>query len=150
MMLVLYLVYPGPLVSVSFYRFIVSSSFYHIVIVLSYRHRFIAIVTDLPKQCRYGIFYRIVSKRYCRNVRYDIPPQTFIYSVFSTSFPLFSCPLFWLSLYSFCSAQFTPSTYKREFIVLCLQVLEMIPIRQLLNLALPPGGRESHFFPSNY
>ena len=35
------------------------------------------------------------------SVRY--PPQTLICSVFSTPFPLFSCPLFWLSLYSFCS-----------------------------------------------
>ena len=103
MMLVLYLVYPGPLVSVSFYRFIVSSSFYHIVIVLSYRHRFIAIVTDLPKQCRYGDFlsYRFQTIIPKLSVRY--PPQTFISCVFSTPIPPFSCPLFWLSLLSFCS-----------------------------------------------
>ena len=37
MMLVLYLVYPGPLVSVCLF------------ILLSYRYRFIVIVTDIPK-----------------------------------------------------------------------------------------------------
>ena len=54
-----------------------------------------------------------------------------------------------LRMITVASAQITPSRYKRESIVPCLQALEMIPIRQLLNLALPPWGREGHFFPSN-
>ena len=60
MMLVLYLVSPCPLASVCLFT------------VFSYRYRIIVIVTDIPKYCRYGISYRIVSKRYIRNVRYDI------------------------------------------------------------------------------
>ena len=49
--LVLHLVSPGPLASV------------YIFIVLSFRYRFIVFVIDIPKQCRYGISYRIVFKR---------------------------------------------------------------------------------------
>ena len=90
MMLVLYLVSPGPLASVSFYRFVVSLSFYR------YLYRYTEIVS-----VRYFLSYRFQTIIPKLSVRY--PPQTLISSVFSTPFPLYSCPLFWLSLYSFCS-----------------------------------------------
>ena len=118
MMLVLCLVSPDPLASVSFCRFIVSLSFYR------YRYRYTEIVS-----VGYFLSYRFQT---------IIPKLSVQYP-----FLLFSCPCIG-------SAQITPSTYKRESIVLCLQALEMIPIRQLLNLALPPWGRQSHFFPSYY
>ena len=75
---------------VSFYRFIVSLSFYR------YHYRYTKIVS-----VRYFLSYRFQTIIPKRSVRY--PPQTFISSVFSTPFLLFSCPFFWLSLYSFCS-----------------------------------------------
>ena len=90
MMLVLHLVSPGPLASVSFYRFIVSLSFYR------YRYRYTEIVS-----VRVFFSYRLVTILPKLSVRH--PPQTFISSVFSTPFPQFSCPLYGLSLYSFCS-----------------------------------------------
>ena len=91
MMLVLYLVPPGPFGKrVSFYRFIVSLLFYR------YCYRYTEIVS-----VRYFLSYRFQTIIPKLSVRY--PPQTFISSVFSTPFLLLSCPLFWLSLYSFCS-----------------------------------------------
>ena len=75
---------------VSFYRFIASLSFYR------YRYRYTQIVS-----VRYFLSYRFQTIIPKRSVRY--PPQMFISSVFSTPFLIFSCPLFWLSLYSFCS-----------------------------------------------
>ena len=90
MMLVLYPVSPGPLASLSFYRFIAWLSFHR------YRYRYTELVS-----ARYFLSYRFQTIIPKLPVRY--PPQTFISSVFSTPFSLFSCPLFWLSLYSFCS-----------------------------------------------
>ena len=75
---------------VLFYRFIVSLSF------CRYRYRYTEIVS-----ARYFLSYRFQTIIPKLSERY--PPQTFISSVFSTPFLLFSCPLFWLSLYSFCS-----------------------------------------------
>ena len=73
-----------------FLSFIVSLSFYR------YRYRYTEIVS-----VRYFLSYRFQTIIPKLSVRY--PPQTFISSVFPTPFLLFSCPLFWLSLYSFCS-----------------------------------------------
>ena len=62
------------------------------------------------------------------SVRY--PPQTSISSVFLLHSNYF------LVHFSVCpciaSAQITPSTYKRESKIECLQAMEMIPIRQIV------------------
>ena len=72
-------------------------SCYRIVIVLSYyRYRYTEIVS-----VRYFSSYRFQTIIPKLSVRYL--PQTFISSVFPTPFLLFSYPLLWLSLYSFCS-----------------------------------------------
>ena len=105
----------------SFNRFIVSLSFYR------FRYRYTEIVS-----VRYVLSYRFQTITPKRSVRY--PFHYFLVHV--SDYPNID------------SAQITLFTYKRESIVSCLQALEMIPIRQLLNLALPPWGREGHFFPS--
>ena len=115
-------------------------SFYRIVIVLS---------LSLPiYRNSVGTVFLIVSFPNDNTFRYDIHHKG--------SYP----PLFRLHSYYFlvhfsdcpCTAsdQITPSTYKRESIVLCFQALEMVSIRHLLNLALPPWGREGHSFPSTW
>ena len=120
---------------VSFYRFIVSLSFYR------FRNRYTEIVS-----VRYFLSYRFQT----------ITPKFGTISTTNVHILHFfdSIPTIFLVHFSGCpciaSAQITPSTCKRESIpvVLCFQALEMIPIRQFLNLALPPWGREGHFFPS--
>ena len=135
MMVVLYLVPPGPLASVFIFL-----SFYRIVIVLSlslpiYRNSVgtVFLIVSFPNDNTETCGTILHHKR-------SYPPFFRLHShYFLVQFS--GCPCI-------ASAQITPSTYKREFIVLCLQALEMIPIRQLLNLALPPWGRERHFFPN--
>ena len=86
---------------VSFYRFIVSLSFYR------YRYRYTEIVS-----VRYFLSYRFQTIIPKLSVRY--PPQTFVSSVIRFN------SYYFLVHFSGCpciaSAQFTPSTYKREFI----------------------------------
>ena len=105
---------------VYFYRFVFSLSFYR------FRYRYTEIVS-----VQFFLSYRFQTIIPKLSVRYP--------------FLLFSCPRFCPCIGS---AQITPSTCKRESIVLCLQALEMIPIRQILNLALLSRGKEGHFFPS--
>ena len=90
MMLVLYLVSPGPLASVYiFYRFVFSLSFYR------YRYRYAEIV---------GTVFLIVSFPNDNTETFGTISTTNVHILrFSTPFLIFSCPLFWLSLYSFCS-----------------------------------------------
>ena len=68
----------------------------------------------------------------------------------SEAFGTISIPTIFLSTFltvlvlrSTGSAQITQSTFNGESIVLCLHALETIPIRELLNLALPSWGRRA-------
>ena len=108
---------------VSFYRLVFSLSFYR------FRYRYTEIVS-----VRYFLSYRFQTIAPKLPVRYP--------------FLLFSCPRFWLSLYRFCSNH-TIHTQTGVHSPMP-SVVGMIPIRQLLNLALPPWGREGHFFLSYY
>ena len=89
-MLVSYLVSPGPLASVCLY------------IVLSYRYR-LSLPLPIYRNSAGTVFLIVSFPNDNTETFGTIPPQTFISSVFSTPFLLFSRPLFWLSLYSFCS-----------------------------------------------
>ena len=116
MMLVLYLVPPGPFGKrVSFYRFIVSLLFYR------YRYRYTEIVS-----VRYFLSYRFQT----------ITPKFGTISTTNVHILHFfdSIPTIFLVHFSGCpciaSAQITPSTCKRESIpvVLCFQALEMLSL----------------------
>ena len=68
----------------------------------------------------------------------------------SETFGTISIPTIFLSTFltvlvlrSTGSAQITQSTFNGESLVLCLHALETIPIRELLNLALPSWGRRA-------
>ena len=127
MMLVLYLVSPGSLSSVSFYRLSLSLSIHRNSV---------------------GTVFLIVSFPNDNTETFGTISTTNVHTP-----PFFRLHFYhFLVHFSGCpciaSAQTTPSTYKRESTVLCFQALEMIPIRLLLNLAVSLSGREGHFFPS--
>ena len=121
-MLVLYLVYPGPLASVFFF------------VVFPYRF--------YPYHYRYT---EVVLVRHFLSYRFQtIIPKLSV----RCPFLLFSCQISYCACIG--SAQITPSTYKRESIVLCLQALEMIPDRQFIKSGPTAVGAGGPFLPPSY
>ena len=124
-----------------------SQAFY-LFTVFSYHYCFIVIVTVIPTYCRYVRYFLSFPYRTMipeLSVRY--PPHKFTSSdFFPTPFQLFSCSVFQPSFCSFCSNR----TFHMQTGIHHPMPSgdDLIPISQLLNLALPPRGREDHIFPS--
>ena len=130
MMLVLYLVSPGSLASVSFYRLSLSLSIHRNSV---------------------GTVFLIVSFPNDNTETFGtISTTNVLILCFFDSIPTIFLSTFLAVLVSLLLKSHHPHINGSSYVVLCFQALEMIPIRRLLNLALPPWGREDHFFPSSY
>ena len=123
---------------------------------LSFSRIFIVLSLSLPLNQRivgtYDISCRFVAERWYRNFRYDIHHNRSHPPIFFRLLPnSFSCSVFRLSLHSFCSNRTIHiQTGNHNPMPSGVWLDDLIPISRLFNLALPPWGREGHFFPSYY